>query len=200
MTGGIASGKTAVSDRLAELGAAIVDTDQIARDVVQPGESGLNAIVTEFGPSILDAQGQLDRKKLRAIVFADPSARERLEQQLHPLIRERARQAIRQHANAPYVVLVVPLLVESGLFRDADQVVVVDVPETTQIQRLIQRDGIDQSLAQSMLDAQASRAQRRSIADHIIDNTGSLNELYQQLDRLHQSLLQAHETPTPDTD
>ncbi|WP_376690982.1 dephospho-CoA kinase [Wenzhouxiangella sp. EGI_FJ10409] len=188
LTGGVASGKTSVSDRLAEKGVPVIDTDLIARDVVSPGHPGLERVVEAFGSEILDESGALDRRRLRERVFARPEQRQRLESILHPLIEEDARRQIAGHESADYVVLVVPLLVESGLFEDADLVVVVDVPESIQVRRLLERDGVDQEQAEAMLAAQASRAERLAIADEVIDNSGSLAALMQASDALHDRL------------
>jgi dephospho-CoA kinase len=190
LTGGIASGKTAVSDRLAELGAAVIDTDLIAREVVEPGQPALSEIAEAFGAKLITPEGNLDRRALREIVFADPGARKRLEAILHPRIVERVQQGIEQHTDAPYIVLVVPLLIETGLFKDAEHIVVVDVPEQTQIDRLTRRDGISPAQAQNILAAQATRQQRLAHATHVLDNTGSLEELLEQVDQLHQKLTQ----------
>lgn len=180
LTGGIASGKTAVSDRFAALGVPVVDTDTIAREVVAPGTSGLAAVVAEFGPEILDADGGLDRAALRRRIFSDPAARRRLESILHPRIAAEARRRI-DAAEGPYAVLVVPLLVESGLFADADRVLVVDVPESMQVERLLDRDGMDADAARAALDAQAPRSRRLAAADDVIDNSGSLQALDDQV-------------------
>lgn len=189
LTGGVASGKTAVSDRLAELGAAVIDTDEIARQVVEPGESGLAAIVENFGSDILDGSGELNRRALREQVFRDQKARQRLESLLHPLIEKRVKRAIAQHRQAPYIVLVVPLLVETGLFADVDEVIVVDAPEDEQLKRLLERDQVDERLAQAMLNAQARRAERLAAATQVIDNSGDLPSLMAQVDALHERLL-----------
>jgi dephospho-CoA kinase len=189
LTGGIAAGKTAVSDRLAALGAAVIDTDLIAREVVEPGQPGLKEIAAIFGEEVLGSDGGLNRQALRQLVFNDDHARRRLESILHPRIEASARARIKRHQQAPYIVLVVPLLVETGLFSDVDQVVVVDVPESTQIQRLIERDGIDEQQARKILASQASRQQRLDLADHVLTNNGSLTQLREQVDRLHQTLI-----------
>lgn len=187
LTGGIASGKTAVSDRLAQLGARIVDTDLIARQVVEPGTPGLAALVEAFGTEVLDESGELDRQALRRRVFADPAERQRLDERLHPMIEKAAREQIAAARDVPCVVVVVPLLIETGVFSDADLVVVVDIPREVQVARLTARDGIDAEQADRMLEAQASREQRLARADHIIDNSGTLAELESQVDAFHQS-------------
>lgn len=181
LTGGIAAGKTAVSDCLATLGAIIIDTDVIAREVVEPGQPGLDRIVESFGPEMLDSEGRLNRRAMRETVFADNSKRKHLENILHPLIVNRVRERIGANRDARLIVLVVPLLVESGLFGDVDKVIVVDVPESIQIERLLQRDGVDIDQARQMLAAQATRQERLAVADYVIDNSGSFDALEQQV-------------------
>jgi len=189
LTGGIASGKSAVSERFAQRGVPVIDTDILAREVVAAGTPGLAAVVDAFGPQVLAADGTLDRNRMRQLVFADGQARTRLEDLLHPRIEAAARTRIKAHADARYCLLVVPLLIESGLFADADCVVVVDVPEELQRQRLLQRDGVDTDTARRMLASQASRQQRLARADEVIDNQGNLEQLETQVERLHQRLL-----------
>ncbi len=191
LTGGIASGKTAVSNRLAALGAAVVDTDLVAREVVAPGQAGLDSLIEAFGEEILTSDQQLDRQRLAEVIFADPDQRRTLEALLHPLIEARTRELIQAHADAPYVLVVVPLLVESGLFADADRVVVVDVPEDIQIERLRGRNHLTDQQARQMIAAQASRDQRLQRANHVIDNSTCLADLDRQVQRLHQELLAA---------
>ncbi|RFF28244.1 MULTISPECIES: dephospho-CoA kinase [unclassified Wenzhouxiangella] len=188
LTGGVASGKTSVSDRLSEKGVPVVDTDLLAREAVAPGSPGLSAVVDAFGPEILDEAGSLDRRALRERIFAHPEQRETLEAILHPLIEREARRQIERHEDADYVVLVVPLLIESGLFKDADRIVVVDVPESVQIERLLERDGVEPEQAEAMLSAQASRSERLAVATDVIDNSGSFDELVQATDELHERL------------
>ncbi|SRR6056297_2427891 len=183
LTGGIASGKTAVSDRFSALGASVVDTDCIAREVVAPDSAGLARVVEAFGDTVLAASGELDRLALRDRIFDDAAARARLEGILHPLIEARARDAIRA-ADGPYVVLVVPLLIETGLFGDADRVLVVDVPRAVQLERLTARDGVTPDQARAALAAQATREQRLAVADDVIDNSGALEALDEQVARL----------------
>lgn len=183
LTGGVASGKSAVSDRFAELGVPVVDTDVLAREAVAPGSAGLAEVGTVFGPGVIGADGGLDRAALRRKIFDDPDARSELERILHPRIADAARRHL-ETLEAPYAVLVVPLLVESGLFADADRVLVVDVPEEIQVERLIKRDGTSRDQAQAMLAAQASREQRLASADDVIDNTGTLEELHRRVDEL----------------
>jgi len=189
LTGGIASGKTSVSDQLAELGTPVIDTDRIARDVVAPGTEGLKAVIQAFGTGIQMADGALDRKALGRLVFADDAARKRLEAILHPLIERNTRQQINSLDSVPYCLVVVPLLVETGLFPDADLVVTVDVPEETQRQRLKSRDGLSDETISQMLKAQASRDQRLARADIVLTNTGSQQELRRKTARLHEDLI-----------
>jgi len=183
LTGGVASGKTAVSDRFAELGVPVIDTDVIAREVVASGSGGLAAIEAAFGSDMITAEGTLDRPALRRKIFDEPGARTRLEDILHPRIAEQARRRLNE-LDGSYAILVVPLLVESGLFSDADRVLVVDVPADVQISRLMRRDGSTREQAEAMLAAQASREQRLAKADDVIENTGPLEELHRRVDEL----------------
>ena len=183
LTGGIASGKSTVADRFAELGASVIDTDVIAREVVGPGQPALDEIRTAFGPDVIGADGSLDRRALRRVVFADAAQRRALEAIVHPRIRaETLRQA--EAADGPYQLIVVPLLAESPLLQAVDRVLVVDCSETTQIARLMQRDTESEDHARQMLAAQSSRATRLSVADDIISNDGNLEDTLQQVDRL----------------
>ena len=186
LTGGIASGKTAVSDRFAARGIPVVDTDRIAREVVAPGTTGLAEVAAAFGKGILDAEGRLDRSALRKRIFGDAEDRERLEAILHPQIERAARAAV-DAADGPYVILVVPLLVETGLFDDADRVLVVDVPESIQVERLMARDGVTAEQARDALAAQASRTRRLAVADDVIENVGVEDALDAEVQRLDQA-------------
>lgn len=189
LTGGVASGKTAVSDRFARLGVPIIDTDEISREVVEPGTPGLKQLIATFGPRILDGQGRLNRRLMRQNVFANADHRRQLEHILHPLIARQTRRRIESARGTAYVVVVVPLLVESEGFIDADHIVVVDVPESIQLERLMARDGADPDTAQAMIDAQASRQQRLAAADEVIDNSAGLDQLDSAVDKLHRQLL-----------
>lgn len=189
LTGGIASGKTQAADHLKHLGAGVVDTDAIAREVVEPGRPGLTALVDEFGPGLLNPSGELDRSALRARMLADSTIRLRLNELLHPLIDRAAREQLRDLRDVPYAVLVVPLLVETGLFKDVERVIVVDAPEQVQIDRLMARDGLGAEQAKRALAAQATRTQRLAIADDVLDNSGSLEDLLRQTEALHRELL-----------
>lgn len=189
LTGGIASGKSAAADLFAALGAEVVDTDRIARDLTQPGGAALGAIVVAFGADILDAGGALDRPAMRARVFAEADARRRLEAILHPLIRDEARRRVAV-STAPYVVLVVPLLVESGQYDDlCDRVLVVDSDPETQVARACVRDNTSVDQVRAILAAQASRAARLARADDVIGNDGNLGQLARQVERLHAKYL-----------
>lgn len=176
LTGGIASGKSTVSAEFAALGAAIVDTDIIAREIVAPGSEALAEIVDVFGASMIADDGRLDRRQLRARVFSEAAARQRLEAILHPRIRDAARTGVEQ-ARGPYVVLVVPLLVESGEYDWVDRIVVVDIDHALQERLLMARDDLQPDLARAMIAAQASRARRLGVADDVIRNSGTLNDL-----------------------
>jgi len=184
LTGGIASGKTTVANLLAEHGALLIDSDQLAREVVEPGTPGLAQVVTRFGEQVLTQAGSLDRQALGDIVFADAAARADLNAIVHPLVRRRRAELIAQAAADQIVVSVIPLLVETGLVDQFDAVVVVDVPSQTQVARLVRRNDISPEQAQARLDAQASRAERLAAADWVVTNSGSRAELEAQVERL----------------
>ena len=184
LTGGIASGKTTVANLLAEHGALLIDSDQLAREVVEPGTPGLAQVVTRFGEQVLTQAGSLDRQALGDIVFADAAARADLNAIVHPLVRRRRAELIAQATADQIVVSVIPLLVETGLVDQFDAVVVVDVPSQTQVARLVRRNDISQEQAQARLDAQASRAERLAAADWVVTNSGSRAELEAQVERL----------------
>jgi len=190
LTGGIASGKSTVADMFAELGAAIVDTDVIAREIVQAGEPALDEIRERFGGTVIDETGNLDRATLRKLVFEDDDARLDLEEILHPRIGlETRRQA--DAASGPYQIIVVPLLVGSLLLQFVERVLVVDCDEEIQFQRLLTRDAETAEQAHRMLAAQASREARLAIADDVISNDQDLEKTSQQvvlLDRKYRDL------------
>lgn len=188
LTGGIASGKSTVSAEFADLGAAIVDTDIIAREIVAPGSDTLDEVVTAFGPSIRAVDGSLDRRALRALVFADVAARLRLEAILHPRIRTQALAQVQQ-AIGPYVVLVVPLLVESRQYDWVDRILVVDVERALQERLLMARDDMRVELTRAMIVAQASRAERLNVADDVIRNSGTITDLKAQTRAAHRRYL-----------
>jgi dephospho-CoA kinase len=188
LTGGIASGKSTVANLFAELGVPLIDTDVIARQVVEPGQPALAAIVAAFGAEVLDADGRLDRRRMRERIFSDPSARQRLEAIVHPAIRaEMERQS--QAAGGPYQILVIPLLTEGGRRDHVDRVLLVDVPEELQIQRLRMRDGVTHEQAQASLDAQATRAERLALADDVVRNSGQVDDLRKMVAELHEQYL-----------
>ncbi|QWE17606.1 dephospho-CoA kinase [Polynucleobacter sp. AP-Nino-20-G2] len=192
LTGGIGSGKTAVSDLLGQLGAGIIDTDLIAHQITAPGGSAIPLISERFGSEYLDSHGALDRPKMRTLVFGNAQARQTLEQITHPLIKqETAKQAFTlAKSGAPYLVFVVPLLVESRTWVDLlDFVVVVDCPEETQIERVMHRNNMARSDVENILKAQASRKERLDNANAVIQNQGSLEELRREVQDLHEKLL-----------
>jgi len=186
LTGGIASGKTAVAELFAQLGVPVLDTDQIARDVVAPGMPALGQLVAEFGPEILDAQGRLDRARMRERVFGDPAQRRKLEAITHPAIRAELAQRSAA-AGGDYQIHVIPLLVESGRTEAYDRVLVVDCPEQTQIARLMTRDSSSREQAAEILAAQASREERLNAAHDVIENTGTLADLQRSVQILHRN-------------
>lgn len=193
LTGGIGSGKTAVSNELATLGVGIVDTDLIAHQITAPNGSAILPIHKEFGAEYIEPRGALDRIKMRSLVFGDPKARKCLEQITHPLIRDetirQAQQLLR--ANVPYIVFVVPLLIESGNWRPLlDYLVVVDCPEEIQIERVMHRSNLSREEVIRTLRAQTSRAKRLACADLVIENQGTLDQLKAEALNLHQKFLQ----------
>jgi dephospho-CoA kinase len=173
LTGGIAAGKSIVARQLADLGAVIIDSDQLARKVVEPGTAGLAAIRRRFGDGVLLPDGVLDRAKMAQIVFADPKARADLNAIVHPLVRAEATRLATLAPSDAVVVQVIPLLVETGQQDNFDRIVVVDLPEQTQLDRLMRRDHLTEEQARARIAAQASRAQRLAIADDVIDNSGT---------------------------
>lgn len=184
LTGGIASGKTAVADMFASLGVPVMDADKIARDIVEPGTPALGKLVEAFGGEILDPQGRLDRARMRDIVFNDPALRKNLESITHPAIRaELARRS--KQAGGEYQIHVIPLLVEGGRADAYDRVLLVDAPEEMQLLRLMARDASSREQAQRILAAQATREQRLAVADDVIVNTGTLQDLQRQVQELH---------------
>ena len=188
LTGGIASGKSAVSACFEKLGTPVVDTDIIAREVVEPGSPALERIAGELGAGFLDADGKLNRSKLRQAIFSDPDLKSRLESILHPLIGKEVLQQVKQ-LDSPYCIIVIPLYAESSAYAWIDRVLVVDVIEDTQIERVMARDGINRDQARAILNAQASRQDRLALADDILDNSGDLSELPEKVKALHEKYL-----------
>ncbi len=190
LTGGIASGKSMVAAELAARGATIIDADVLAHEVVEPGTPALAAIIDRFGEQVV-AEGRLDRARLAQIVFADSLARRDLEEIVHPAVRARAAELERAAGDAAIVVHVIPLLVETGQQGDFDLVVTVDVDHETQIQRLAARNGFTRGEAESRIAAQAGREDRKIVADVVVDNTGSVTRLREQVDALWAELSSA---------
>jgi dephospho-CoA kinase len=185
LTGGIGSGKSAAADEFARLGATVVDTDLIAHRLTGPGGAAVAAIQRLFGDGFVLPSGAMDRKRMRERVFADTAARKSLEGVLHPMIRDESERQIAA-AGGPYVVHVVPLLVESGHYRRrVDRILVVDCPEATQLARVRARSGLSADDAQAIVRSQASRAERLAAADDVIDNGGTLEDLRKQVAVLH---------------
>jgi dephospho-CoA kinase len=187
LTGGVASGKTTASNYLQSLGAHVIDADIIARELVEPGQPALQQIIDLFGEGII-TDGHLDRSRLRNIVFADEDARHRLEAILHPRIATEMQRRIRT-VTAPYCVLVIPLLVETEQTDMLDRVLVIDCDEDRQIQRLRQRDGLDDRTITALLGAQATRTQRLAVADDVISNNTDIDDFKRRLRQLHQHYL-----------
>jgi len=189
LTGGIASGKTSASDHFHLLGVPIVDADVLAREVVAPGTPGLAALVNHFGDRILDDRKELDRVALRSIIFSDKKAKQTVDNILHPLIRQLSDQKLGalRNENHAYAIYAIPLLVETAQQDRFDRIVVVDVSESVQINRLTARDGGSEVAARKILATQASREARLAVADDVIDNNGSIDELKHQVEMLHKS-------------
>jgi dephospho-CoA kinase len=189
LTGGVAAGKSAVTRRFGALGVPVHDADVAAREVIAPGSEGLAEVVSAFGADVLDERGQLDRPSMRRRVFADPAARRRLEAIIHPRVRAWLRERALTDSK-PYCLLAIPLLAENiAEYRWVDRVLVVDVPESVQLARLIARDGVDETLARRMIEQQASRADRLALADDVIDNRGDESALDQAVAELHRRYL-----------
>jgi dephospho-CoA kinase len=188
LTGGIASGKTTVALRFRELGVPVVDADEIAHALVAPGQPGLAQVVARFGADVLEAGGRLDRRRLRHLIFDKPELRKDLEGILHPLIRAEM-EVCADAARGPYVVLAIPLLVEGGNTARVDRILVVDVDEDRQLQRVMTRDATTLEQARAILAAQASRDARLEVADDVLTNHGSIAELRQAVDTLHERYL-----------
>jgi dephospho-CoA kinase len=188
LTGGVASGKSAVSAILAELGAVVVDADVLAREVVAPGTDGLRRVAAEFGTDVLTEHGELDRAALGALVFADEAARRRLEAIIHPLVRARAAGIEAAAPEGAVVVHDIPLLTETGQAGSFDAVVVVDAPVETQVERMVARRGWAREEALARVAAQATREQRRAVATYVIDNTGTLEDLRDRVTEVFKEL------------
>jgi len=188
LTGGIGSGKTTVSDLLGEWGAVIVDADVIAREVVAAGSPGLAAVAAAFGPEVIGADGEMDRERVAAIVFADPDARAKLNGIVHPLVRARSQELTEAAPPGSVVVQAIPLLAETGQRGSFDLVVVVDVDPEVAVSRLVGARGMTEADARARINAQASREQRLAIADVVLDNSGDLPQLEAQVAELWREL------------
>ena len=190
LTGGIGSGKSAAAAEFERLGATVVDTDAIAHELTAAGGAAMGEIRKVFGSEILAASGALDRDKMRARVFADPAAKKALEALLHPMIHEESRRRI-AGARGPYVIHVVPLLVESPDYRSrVDRVLVIDAPEELQVERVRSRSGLSEAQVRAIVAAQATRAQRLAAADDLIENRGTIEALREQVAALHRKYLE----------
>lgn len=199
LTGGIGSGKSEVERLLSARGALVVDADQVAREVVEPGTPGLAAVAAEFGPSVLAADGSLDRSALAAVVFADPDARRRLEALLHPLIVRRAEQLLAAGPPDGVVVYSIALLAERAAAAEVahDRVVVVDADDDVRVRRLVEQRGMPEADARARMAAQASRADRLALADDVLTNDGTVEELAAQVDALWERLSAAARAAPP---
>ena len=199
LTGGIASGKSTVAQRFMDLGVPVIDADVAAREVVAPGKPGLQQVIDRFGSRVVAENGELDRRALREIIFSDPDARRDLEAILHPLIRtDMDRNAAA--AVGPYIVMAIPLLIEGGSRDRVDRILVVDVDEAVQLQRVMARDHCSAEQAQAILASQAPRSARLAAADDVLPNGGTVTELRQAVDALHQQYLRLAAAGHPDGD
>jgi dephospho-CoA kinase len=196
LTGGIASGKSTVAQRFLDLGIPVIDADEAARAVVAPGTPGLADVIKRFGSGVVAENGELDRRAVRELIFRDPASRRDLEAILHPLIRAYMEQRA-ETAVGPYVVMAIPLLVEGGARHRVDRVLVVDVDEAAQLQRVMARDGCSLEQARAILASQASRSARLAVADDVLLNTGNVTDLRQAVDRLHEQYLRLADAQRP---
>jgi dephospho-CoA kinase len=187
LTGGIAAGKSTIARLFESLGAPVIDADKISHDLMQPGQTAYQKTLDHFGPGLLLPDGRLDRRQLRQIIFSDSEQKQWLEQMLHPLIREQSISAMQEHTQHCYVVLVVPLLFETGFDQLVDRTITIDCPRDEQIERLVSRDGISRHLAVQMLDAQMSNSERNARADFIIKNWND-HDPKPEVEQLHREL------------
>jgi dephospho-CoA kinase len=192
LTGGIASGKSTVAQRFTGLGVPVIDADVAARAVVAPGTPGLARVIERFGPGVLAENGELDRRALRDLIFSNPGARRDLESILHPLIRADMERSADQ-AVGPYIVMAIPLLIEGGPSDRVDRILVVDVDEALQLQRVMERDGCTSEQAHAILASQTGRSARLAAADDVLQNAGTVTDLRQAVDRLHERYLRLAE-------
>ena len=194
LTGGIASGKTTVSNLFATHGTPVIDADIVGRQLLDPGQPGYQLLLDRLGDDILDPDGFINRQMLREKVFNQAELKSWLEQQLHPLIYQGCQQRLADNNPKPYAILVVPLMFETSFYQLANRFCVIDCPLEIQLKRLTERDGIDQQLAEKMINSQMDNTTRLSYADDIISNTGSLESLGQQVLKLHESYLRLSST------
>ena len=197
LTGGIASGKSTVAQRFTELGIAVVDADAAARAVVAPGKYGLEQVIKRFGSGVVAENGELDRRALRRRIFSDSDARRDLEAILHPLIRADMELSVAA-ADGPYVVMAIPLLIESGARDRVVRVLVVDVDEAVQLQRVMARDHSSLEEARAILASQARRSTRLAGAHDVLSNSGTVTDLRQAVDRLHDTYLRLADAQRPE--
>ncbi|MDH3635293.1 MAG: dephospho-CoA kinase [Gammaproteobacteria bacterium] len=190
LTGGIASGKTRISNLFAELGVPVIDTDVISRKLLEPGELAYQQVCSHFGSDILDADERIDRTRLRKIVFTAADEKSWLETMLHPLIYQRSHEAVLEHSRASYVLVVIPLLFETNFQSLVDRILVVDCPPEVQIERLVKRDNIDEDLARKMISQQLGNSARLARAHDVIDNRSNDSDLRSQVESLHQAYLE----------
>lgn len=188
LTGGIGSGKSTVCRMFGELGVPVIDADQVSRELVEPGQPALAALIALFGPTLLTAEGRLDRSRLRTLVFADATCRRQVEALLHPQIRRRMLE-LSATTDAPYAILAIPLLIESGWQSLVERILVIDCPPDAQLHRAAERDGVPPSQVEAIMASQASRAERLAYANDIIDNSGDLAHLRTQVAAIHQRYL-----------
>jgi dephospho-CoA kinase len=193
LTGGIASGKSTVAQRFTELGVPVIDADIAARTVVEPGTPGFIQVIQRFGSFLIAQNGEIDRRALRDLIFGDPGLRRDLEGILHPLIRSDMEHSA-ELSVGPYVVMAIPLLVEGGSRERVDRILVVDVEEVVQLQRVMARDGCTEQQARAILASQASRSARLAAADDVLLNAGTVMDLRQAVDQLHERYLHVAET------
>lgn len=184
LTGGIGSGKSTVADAFSALGVPVIDADQLARDLVAPGQAALDEIVAGFGADILTAEGKLDRGAMRHRIYSDPAQKSLLESILHPRIRQRIR-ALLAEINAPYSIVVIPLLVETNQTDLVDRILVIDIPEKEQRKRVAARDGLSDNAVMAIMKTQADRITRLAVADDVIVNDKDISTLTEQVQELH---------------
>ena len=196
LTGGIASGKSTVAEQFKELGIPVIDADEAARAVVEPGTPGLANVVDRFGTGLLLPNGSLDRRAMRTLIFRDPASRRALEVILHPLIQAHMEQSAKAAAG-PYLVMAIPLLIEGGSGYRVDRILVVDVDEALQLQRVIARDECSPEEARAILASQAGRSVRLAAADDVLLNTGTVTDLRQAVARLHRQYMHMAVQPRP---